>query len=75
MPRPPSAAWWSGDVLFDTGKAELKSGAATNLAKLAAFLKEYPDRSVLIEGHTDSVGSEDSNLGLSQRRADSGRAG
>ena len=60
-----------GDVLFDTGTAELKSGAATNLAKLAAFLNQYPDRSVLIEGHTDSVGSEDSNLGLSQRRADS----
>ncbi|HEY9199795.1 MAG TPA: OmpA family protein [Gammaproteobacteria bacterium] len=60
-----------GDVLFDTGKAELKSGAATNLAKLAAFLNQYQDRSVLIEGHTDSVGSEDYNLGLSQRRADS----
>ncbi len=63
-----------GDVLFDTGKAELKSGAATNLAKLAAFLNQYQDRSVLIEGHTDSVGSEDYNLGLSQRRADSVKA-
>jgi len=60
-----------GDVLFDTGKAELKSGAATNLAKLASFLNQYQDRSVLIEGHTDSVGNEDYNLGLSQRRADS----
>jgi outer membrane protein OmpA-like peptidoglycan-associated protein len=60
-----------GDVLFDTGKAEIKSGAATNLAKLAAFLNQYKDRSVLIEGHTDSVGNEDYNLGLSQRRADS----
>lgn len=63
-----------GDVLFDTGKAELKSGAATNLAKLAAFLNQYQDRSVLIEGHTDSVGSEDYNLDLSQRRADSVKA-
>lgn len=60
-----------GDVLFDTDKAELKSGAATNLAKLASFLNQYQDRSVLIEGHTDSVGNEDYNLGLSQRRADS----
>jgi outer membrane protein OmpA-like peptidoglycan-associated protein len=60
-----------GDVLFDTGRAELKSGAATNLAKLATFLKQYKDRSVLIEGHTDSVGNEDYNLALSQRRADS----
>lgn len=60
-----------GDVLFDTDRAELKSGAATNLAKLATFLNQYEDRSVLIEGHTDSVGNEDYNLGLSQRRADS----
>ncbi|PKO92208.1 MAG: hypothetical protein CVU15_07480 [Betaproteobacteria bacterium HGW-Betaproteobacteria-1] len=63
-----------GDVLFDTGKAEIKSGAATNLAKLAAFLNRYQNRSVLIEGHTDSVGSEEYNLGLSQRRADSVKA-
>lgn len=60
-----------GDVLFDTGRAELKSGAATNLAKLAAFLNQYQDRSVIIEGHTDSVGNDDYNLALSQRRADS----
>jgi outer membrane protein OmpA-like peptidoglycan-associated protein len=60
-----------GDVLFDTGKAALKSGAASNLAKLATFLNQYPDRSVLIEGHTDTVGNEDYNQGLSQRRANS----
>lgn len=60
-----------GDVLFDSGRSELKLGAASNLDKLAAFLNQYPDRSVAIEGHTDSVGSHDSNLGLSQRRADS----
>jgi outer membrane protein OmpA-like peptidoglycan-associated protein len=59
-----------GDVLFDTDKSTLKSGAATNLAKLASFLTQYPDRSVLIEGHTDSVGNEDYNQALSQRRAD-----
>lgn len=62
-----------GDVLFDTNKAELKSDAASNLAKLAAFLNEYKDRSVLIEGHTDSTGTEGYNLALSQRRADSVR--
>ncbi|MGZ8251850.1 MAG: OmpA family protein [Methylophilaceae bacterium] len=59
-----------GDVLFDTGKAELKSGATTNLAKLATFLNQYQDRSVIIEGHTDTVGNGDYNLSLSQRRAD-----
>lgn len=60
-----------GDVLFETGKAELKGGAAVNLAKLSAFLTQHPDRTVTIEGHTDSVGSEDYNQGLSQRRANS----
>lgn len=60
-----------GDVLFDTGKAVLKSDANTNLSKLAAFLNKYPDRTVLIEGHTDTVGNEDYNKALSQRRADS----
>lgn len=59
-----------GDVLFDTGKSELKSGATNNLNKLAAFLNKYPDRNVAIEGHTDNVGSDDYNLALSQRRAD-----
>jgi outer membrane protein OmpA-like peptidoglycan-associated protein len=60
-----------GDVLFDTGKASLKAGATSNLNKLVAFLNEYSDRTVLIEGYTDSVGSEDYNQGLSERRADS----
>lgn len=60
-----------GDVLFATGRSELKGGSASNLSKLAAFLKQYPDRTVLIEGHTDNVGSDTSNVSLSQRRADS----
>lgn len=59
-----------GDLLFDTGKATLKGGATAHLGKLSAFLNKYQDRSVVIEGHTDSVGSEDYNYGLSQRRAD-----
>lgn len=60
-----------GDLLFATGKSDLTGGAGPNLDKLAAFLAEYPDRTVLIEGHTDNVGSEESNYFLSQRRADS----
>jgi outer membrane protein OmpA-like peptidoglycan-associated protein len=60
-----------GDLLFATGKSELTGGAGPNLDKLAAFLGEYPDRTVMIEGHTDSVGREESNYFLSQRRADS----
>jgi len=60
-----------GDLLFETGKSDLKGGATGNLNKLALFLNEYPDRTVLIEGHTDNVGSDESNFNLSQRRANS----
>lgn len=60
-----------GDLLFETGKSELKGGAASNLSKLSGFLTQYPDRTVTIEGHTDSVGGDDFNLSLSQRRANS----
>lgn len=63
-----------GDVLFDTGRAELKSGAFSTVDRLATFLRENPERRVAIEGHTDSVGSDSFNLSLSQRRADAVRA-
>jgi outer membrane protein OmpA-like peptidoglycan-associated protein len=59
-----------GDVLFAFGKADLASGAVRNVDKLAEFLEKHPKRNVVIEGHTDSVGSEEFNLALSQRRAD-----
>lgn len=58
-----------GDVLFDTGKSTLKPGAMSTIDRLAMFLKEAPERTVVIEGHTDSVGSDEYNLELSQRRA------
>ena len=60
-----------GDLLFATGRSELRAGTANNLGKLAIFLGQHPERQVLIEGHTDNVGSEEMNLSLSQRRADS----
>jgi outer membrane protein OmpA-like peptidoglycan-associated protein len=63
-----------GDVLFATGRADLKPGAANNLNELVSFLAKYPTRTVAIEGHTDSVGGDDYNVGLSQRRADSVRS-
>ncbi len=62
-----------GDVLFDTGQATLKPGAERTTAALVTFLNENAGRNVLIEGFTDSVGSDESNLGLSQRRADAVR--
>lgn len=60
-----------GDVLFATGKAILSEDASRSVNKLAEFLKKYPARNVLIEGHTDSVGSDEFNLTLSRQRADS----
>jgi outer membrane protein OmpA-like peptidoglycan-associated protein len=62
-----------GDVLFETGKATLRPGALRNLYPLVTFLQKYPERRVVIEGHTDSVGSDAYNLDLSQRRAESVR--
>ena len=59
------------DVLFDTGKAQLKTGADRSIEQIAAFLKENPDRRVQVEGFTDSQGSDDYNIELSQSRADS----
>lgn len=62
-----------GDVLFETGKADLRPGALKNLYPLVTFLQKYPERRVVIEGHTDSVGSDAYNLDLSQHRADAVR--
>ncbi len=59
-----------GDLLFDTGGAVLKDGAYLNLDKLAEFLKTYRDRTVIIEGHTDNVGSDRTNQALSEDRAE-----
>lgn len=63
-----------GDVLFISGSGDLKPGTQGNLGDLVAFLTEYPVRNVLIEGHTDSIWSENFNQVLSQRRADSVKA-
>jgi outer membrane protein OmpA-like peptidoglycan-associated protein len=62
------------DVLFDTGKTTLKPGAREKLSKLSGILLAYSGAYQLeIEGHTDSVGTEDSNLALSRGRAESVR--
>lgn len=63
-----------GDVLFDTGRAELKPGAFATLDRLAAFMRDNPERRLEVEGHTDSVGSDVLNVALSQQRAESVRA-
>ena len=57
------------DVLFDVGRAELRPGAMARVDQLAAVMREYTKRNVLIEGFTDSTGSQATNQALSERRA------
>jgi outer membrane protein OmpA-like peptidoglycan-associated protein len=57
------------DVLFDTAQHTLRPGAREKLAKISGILLAYPDLRVEVEGHTDSVGDETYNQGLSERRA------
>ena len=61
------------DVLFDFDSANLKPGAREKVARVAGILKSHPDLKIEVEGHTDSVGSNDYNLRLSERRAESVR--
>ena len=56
-------------LLFDFGKATLRTETKTNLDKLAEILQKYPDTNILVEGDTDSVGSEEFNQKLSEQRA------
>jgi outer membrane protein OmpA-like peptidoglycan-associated protein len=61
------------DVLFDTAKYSLKPGAREKLAKISGILLAYPGLRLDVEGHTDSVGTEDYNQELSENRAASVR--
>jgi len=56
-------------VFFDTAKYNINEASRVNLDKLSGILVEYPDTNVLVVGHTDSVGSDESNMLLSERRA------
>lgn len=60
-------------VLFEFDKATLKPGALRNLSPLITFLQEDPERKIVLEGHTDSVGSDSYNMELAQKRAESVR--
>lgn len=62
-----------GDVLFDTGRSDLKSGSLQNIYPLVEYLKMHAETRVKIEGHTDSQGSSGYNAELSQRRAEAVR--
>ncbi len=58
-------------VYFATNKANVQGESATVLNKLANIFKEYPNSNILVEGHTDSAGSDEYNWQLSQQRAES----
>jgi outer membrane protein OmpA-like peptidoglycan-associated protein len=58
-------------ILFDINKAALQPAAQANLDRLAVILQKYADTNILIEGHTDSQGTEEHNLTLSRARAQS----
>ncbi|MFL6302430.1 MAG: OmpA family protein [Candidatus Sulfotelmatobacter sp.] len=62
------------DVLFDFNKYTLKSEARERLAKISGIVEAYPGLKLQVEGHTDSIGSDEYNVQLSEKRADSVRA-
>ncbi|MFD1095929.1 OmpA family protein [Salegentibacter chungangensis] len=59
----------SSGVYFDTEKYNINAKSQETLNKLADIFKEYPNSNILVEGHTDSTGSESYNLTLSKNRA------
>ena len=59
-----------GDILFDTGKAEIKPTAKDNLQQMADIMKKYPENVLTIKGFTDNTGSSSTNEKLSQSRAE-----
>lgn len=63
-----------GAILFDFDRAEIRADAERTLGEVAATLGQLGDRTVRIEGHTDSIASDEYNLGLSARRAEAVRA-
>jgi len=58
-------------ILFEIDKSALQAEAQENLTNLSVILNKYEDTDILIEGHTDATGTEDYNLELSERRAQS----
>jgi outer membrane protein OmpA-like peptidoglycan-associated protein len=56
-------------LMFDVNKYDLRPASVENLTKLAAILNKYPDTNILIEGHTDSTGTREINMPLSENRA------
>lgn len=67
------AVTFKGDVTFDTNATVVKPGLYTEIDRVAGVLIRYPETLIRVEGHTDSVGTEEYNMDLSFRRANSVR--
>ena len=61
------------DLLFQPGDAKLQPGSELRLGPLAEYMRQHPDRTVVVQGHTDTTGDPDNNLALSRRRAEAVR--
>ena len=74
-PPAPTSLETSGSVTlnieFDTGKSDIKPMYNDEIKQVADFMRAHPEAKVMIQGHTDNVGSEASNVALSQARAKS----
>jgi peptidoglycan-associated lipoprotein len=73
-PPDTSAMMMQEDIYFDFDKSTLKPAAQDNLMKKAAWLRANPNATVTIEGHCDERGTNEYNLALGDRRADSAKA-
>ncbi len=60
---------FNSGLLFDVNKSDLRPASQENLTELARILNKYPDTDILVEGHTDSDGTEEYNMALSERRS------
>lgn len=60
---------FDSDVLFPVDSASLQPGAQSSLTRVGSVLLDYPKTAVVVQGHTDSTGSEEYNQALSERRA------
>jgi outer membrane protein OmpA-like peptidoglycan-associated protein len=58
------------DILFDTGKSDLKPAAHSNLKQMAEIMKKYPENVLTVQGFTDNTGSQKVNEELSRKRAE-----
>ncbi|MBU0809494.1 MAG: OmpA family protein [Gammaproteobacteria bacterium] len=61
------------DVKFDFNKSDVKENSQADIKSLADFMKQYPQTTTTVEGHTDAIGSDAYNQGLSERRANAVR--